>query len=71
MSSEAQSYYELAERLAELPTSSNARMDHQERVDGILQMIYDLRVMAETDGCIAAAWAIEFLFERFPAPSRE
>lgn len=48
-------------RLARFPTRSTAHMDQFERADGITQMIADLDQLAKADGCIAAAWAAEFV----------
>lgn len=59
---------ELAEILAEPATTSTRHMEHSERVDGIAQMLADLDALAKKDGCIAAAWVVEFLDERFPKP---
>lgn len=65
-----------AERLAYYPTKSTAHMSHEERVDGIAQMLADLDCMAKNDGCIAAAWALEFVTTPFtgadwPDPLKE
>lgn len=47
--------------LTELVTPSTEHMDRDERAAGVLQMLADLRMLAERDGCIAAAWALEAL----------
>jgi hypothetical protein len=36
-------------------------MSEQERLDGTRQMIRDLERLAIDDGCIAAAWALDFI----------
>ena len=40
---------------------STRHMGEEERLDGTRQMIRDLEEMAHNDGCIAAAWALEFI----------
>lgn len=55
-----------AEELAKIPTTSTKHMAYEERVDGIRQMLTDLNDLARIDGCIAAAWAAEFLEELKP-----
>lgn len=46
---------------AERPTKSTAHMSLDEREAGIGQMLRDLHRLATEDGCIAAAWAFEYL----------
>lgn len=36
-------------------------MDEIDRLNGTRQMIRDLERLAEDDGCIAAAWALDFI----------
>jgi hypothetical protein len=43
----------------DIVTPSTKHMSPEERQDGIDQMIADLTKLAEVDGCIAAAWALE------------
>jgi hypothetical protein len=52
-----------AESLSKIPTKSTAGMHETDRVNGIEQMLVDLRQLAEGDGCIAAAWAYELATE--------
>jgi hypothetical protein len=40
---------------------STRHMSAAERLDGTRQMIRDLEALAHNDGCIAAAWALEFM----------
>lgn len=47
--------------LARLRLPSTEHLTHQERVDGTRQMIADLHRIADSDGCIAAAWALELI----------
>lgn len=47
--------------LATYPTPSTKHMGEEERADGISQMLCDLDQLASSDGCIAAAWASEFV----------
>ena len=51
----------MAYRLASTPTASTKHMMFNERVEGIEQMLADLKRLALADGCIAAAWALEYL----------
>ena len=41
--------------------ASTKHMDETERLDGTRQMIRDLEQLAHRDGCIAAAWALDFI----------
>jgi hypothetical protein len=50
-----------AERLEKIPTPSTKHIDETERGNGIATMLSDLRLLAENNGCIAAAWALEFI----------
>lgn len=43
-----------------LPKSTK-HMDATERLDGTRQMIRDLEQLAHRDGCVSAAWALEFI----------
>lgn len=52
-----------AETLSLFPTTSTKHMWHEEREDGVRQMLLDLHRLATDDGCIAAAWAFEFAVE--------
>ena len=52
-----------ASELALIPTKSTRHIHLKEREDGIGQMLRDLEMLARIDGCIAAAWALEFLTE--------
>lgn len=52
---------QVAARLATVPIRSTVGMCEQERLDGTKQMLDDLGALAENDGCIAAAWALEVL----------
>ncbi len=56
-------YLDLATKLAEKPTTSTNSMDLLDRQSGIEQMLEDLHQLATADGCIAAAWALEYLKE--------
>jgi hypothetical protein len=49
-----------ARQLAQRPTPSNRHMEHLERAKCIRVMLEDLHLLASRDGCIAAAWALEF-----------
>lgn len=53
----------VADRLMMIPTTSTRHMWHEERRGGILQMLMDLEALAHRDGCIAAAWALEYICE--------
>ena len=52
---------DIAEILAKLPTASTKAMHIVDRCNGIHQMLCDLNQLARKDGCIAAAWALEFV----------
>ena len=52
-----------AKELADLPTKSTIKMTYEERLASIETMLSDLNQLARKDGCIAAAWALEFLEE--------
>ncbi len=52
-----------AAELANVPTKSTVSMHYEDRLVGIEQMLADLNRLATEDGCIAAAWAAEFLEE--------
>lgn len=41
--------------------SSNRDMSKKQRIDGTRQMVRDLERLAVNDGCIAAAWALEYI----------
>jgi hypothetical protein len=56
-----------AEQLGKIPTPSTAHMDEGERADGCGQMLADLLQLASIDGCIAAAWAYEWILARLAA----
>lgn len=51
--------------LADKPTTSTKTMCREDRANGIRQMLEDLQMLAKNDGCIAAAWAFEFIDEEF------
>ena len=53
----------IASRLMFIPTTSTRHMWHEERRDVIRQMLADLERLAVEDGCLAAAWALEFVSE--------
>jgi hypothetical protein len=57
----SESLEEVAEILARMPTQSTKAMHILDRFNGIHQMLLDLNEMARSDGCIAAAWALEFV----------
>ncbi len=46
--------------LATKSTPSTVHMAPEEREDAICTMLSDLDLLAANDGCIAAAWALEF-----------
>jgi len=52
---------DIAETLAKKPTESTKSMHMADRCNGIHQMLCDLNQLARKDGCIAAAWALEFV----------
>jgi hypothetical protein len=52
---------DIADILAENPTASTKSMHITDRCNGIHQMLCDLNQLARKDGCIAAAWALEFV----------
>jgi hypothetical protein len=52
-----------AAEIAKIPTTSTKYMCYEERLEGINQMLADLNTLARRDGCIAAAWVLEFLDE--------
>jgi len=52
---------DIAQTLAKMPTASTKSMDITDRSNGIYQMLCDLNQLARKDGCIAAAWALEFV----------
>ena len=52
---------DIAELLAKMPTSSTKAMHAVDRFNGIHQVLLDLNELARSDGCIAAAWALEFV----------
>lgn len=52
---------ELAAKLASVRTKSTAHMETGERASCIGTMLDDLEQLARSDGCIAAAWAIEIM----------
>ena len=58
----SKSLEDVAEILARMPTQSTKAMHIVHRFNGIHQMLTDLQDLAECDGdgCIAAAWALEF-----------
>lgn len=58
-----ESLYKTARRIAQRPTKSTAHMNEPERRSGIFQMLADLDQLAKRDGCVAAAWALEYLQE--------
>ena len=49
------------DRLAKTPTESTKHMTFEERQHGVVQMILDLHKLADRDGNVAAAWALEKL----------
>ena len=51
---------DIAEILARKPTPSTKSMHIVDRCNGVHQMLMDLQELAKRDGCIAAAWALEF-----------
>lgn len=51
----------MIETLANLSIPSTQRMGQFEKYDGVQLMLSDLNALAEKDGCIAAAWALEVL----------
>lgn len=53
----------MAKCLAKYPTKSTKHMEEDERAEGIEQMLKDLLALAHNDGCIAAAWTVEWLGE--------
>ena len=55
-------------KLAEVPIKSTASMSDQDRISGTACMIADLKMLADKDGCIAAAWALEVLEKIATAP---
>ena len=57
-------FQDAADKLAKTQTQSTQHMAEQERADGILQMLRDLNRLARENGCIAAAWALEFACEQ-------
>lgn len=52
---------DLADRLAQTATASTRTMPADVRADGIRQMLSDLHRLTTEDGCIAAAWALEWI----------
>lgn len=54
---------QLAEALATVPAPSTKHMEREEREQSVWQMLADLWRLAKSDGCIAAAWALEILGE--------
>ena len=52
---------DIAQTLAKMPTASTRDMHMADRCNGIHQMLCDLNQLARKDGCIAAAWALEFV----------
>ena len=52
-----------AEELAFIETKSTRTMYYDDRLASIEVMLSDLNRLAREDGCIAAAWALEFLTE--------
>lgn len=52
-----------AEDLALRPTRSCRHMDREECADAMEVMLGDLERLAKNDGCIAAAWALEYVME--------
>lgn len=52
---------EIASGLANYSTESMQSMCREDRVNAIAQMLADLYMLATKDGCVAAAWALEFL----------
>ena len=52
---------DIAEILAKHPTTLTRDMHIVDRFNGIHQMLCDLNQLAREDGCIAAAWALEFV----------
>ena len=46
-----------------IKTPSTNYMTTQEQLDGVRQMLDDLERLAEEEGCIAAAWALEWIIE--------
>jgi hypothetical protein len=52
---------DIAEILAKHPTASTQSMRIVDRLNGIHKMLGDLNQLAGKDGCIAAAWALEFV----------
>jgi hypothetical protein len=52
---------DIAEILAKTPTASTNTMHITDRFNGIHQMLLDLNELAKRDGCMAAAWALEFV----------
>ena len=65
-----ESLHKTARRIAATPTKSTLHMSESERQSGVLQMLADLDELAKRDGCVAAAWALEYLQER-PTVSSE
>lgn len=61
----------VAKKLAPVKTTSIRCMSEMEREGGILQMLQDLERLAKSDGCIAAAWALEWLVEWEPNECQE
>lgn len=59
----------LRQQMAAMVSPSTARMDPEERADGVRQMLEDLTMLARRDGCVAAAWALEVLLADKPALS--
>ena len=56
---------ELSEYLSTIPTISTKHMEQAEREAGIQTMLNDLFHLADRDGCIAAAWALEIIAELY------
>jgi hypothetical protein len=52
-----------ADRLGHLKTKSTKHMGTDERSAACEQMLLDLDMLARRDGCIAAAWALEWIVE--------
>lgn len=61
---------EVAIILAKSPTESTKHMGTEEREEGILTMLRDLELLARKDGCVAAAWALEFIVTHARAKPR-
>ncbi len=50
-----------ARAISEIELPSTKHLSPDDKLEGTCQMLDDLERLAEEDGCIAAAWAIEWV----------